>query len=52
MNFIKVIQRNVSKWTPIRRNELFNTYMRANPNIIMINSTGLRDLEILKTYTH
>ena len=50
INTIKVIQHNVLKWTFARRNELSNIYKRHNPEVILLNSTGVKENSIIKTF--
>ena len=50
MEQIKVIQQNIIKWTPKRWNELFNLYSKENPEVIILNATGITDEEIVKIY--
>ena len=52
INTIKVIQHNVLKWTFARRNELSNIYMRHNPEVILLNSTGVKENSIIKIFQY
>ena len=52
LSTIKIIQQNVLKWTFSRRNELRNHYMKMDPDIILLNSTGLRDSERIKIFNY
>ena len=47
MDKITVIQHNVAHWKPHRHN-LINTYRTLDPDIILINSHGLKEEESLK----
>ena len=49
---LKVIQHNVLKWTSRRKNELTNFYLREDPDIILMNSTGIPDNEKIKVFTY
>ena len=52
MEQIKIVQHNIVKWTYNRRNELYNIYAKENPDIIILNSTGIPDTERIKMYTY
>ena len=52
LSTIKIIQHNVLKWTFARRNELSNLYMTTDPDIILLNSTGLRDNNRIKIFNY
>ena len=52
LSTIKIIQHNVLKWTFARRNELTNLYMTTDPDIILVNSTGLRDDNRIKIFNY
>ena len=52
MEQVKLIQHNIIKWTMTRRNELMNIYRQYDPDIIMLNATGLKDTEKIKLYTY
>ena len=52
INTIKVIQHNVLKWTFARRNELSNIYMGHNPEVILLNSTGVKQDKIIKIFQY
>ena len=45
---LKVIQHNILKWSFQHRNELTNLYMQTNPNVILLNSTGIKESERIK----
>ena len=47
---IKIIQHNVLRWTFNRRNELSNYYIKEDPEIILLNSTGVRDDAKIKLF--
>ena len=47
MDTITILQHNVLQWTN-RKNNLTNTYLSLNPDIILINSHGLKDNENIK----
>ena len=48
MNRINIIQHNVLSWNFPRKNELCNYYLKMNPDVILLNSTGIRDDGTLK----
>ena len=52
INTIKVIQQNVLKWTFARWNELSNIYMRHNPEVILLNNTGVKENNIIKIFQY
>ena len=52
LSTMKIIQQNVLKWTFSRRNELTNYYMKMDPDIILLNSTGLRGSERIKIFNY
>ena len=49
---LKVIQQNVLKLTFQRRNELTNLYMQTNPDVILLNSTGIKENEKIKIFNY
>ena len=49
---IKIIQHNVLKWTFARRNELTNLYLKTDPEIILLNATGIRDNDRIKIFNY
>lgn len=49
MDKIKEIQHNVAYWKTHKHN-LTNTYLSIDPNIILINSRGLRKGPTTKTF--
>ena len=52
MNQITIIQHNVLKWSKVRANELTNIYYQYNPDILLLNATGLKQFEQLKIYQY
>ena len=52
VTILKVIQQNVLKWTFQHRNELTNLYMQTNPNMILLNSTGIKENERIKIFNY
>ena len=52
MEQILVIQHNVLKWTFSRRNELYNYYQKEDPDIILLNSTGVTNEQKIKIYNY
>ena len=49
---LKIIQQNVLKWTFQRRNELTNLYLQMNPDVILLNSTGVKENEKIKIFNY
>lgn len=49
---IKVIQHNVLKWTFARRTELANLYQQYDPDIILLNATGMKENETIKLFNY
>ena len=49
---IKIIQQNVLKWTFHRRNELSNLYLKMDPDVILLNETGMTDRESIKFFNY
>ena len=49
-NRIKIVQQNVLKWTFHRRNELSNLYLKMDPDVILLNETGMTDRERIKIF--
>ena len=49
---IKILQHNVIKWTYKRRNELYNCYIKENPDIIILNATGQTDQQPIKLFNY
>ena len=47
---LKIIQHNVLKFTAARSAELNNKYMESDPDVIMLNATGLPDEPRVKIY--
>ena len=52
LNNIKIIQHNVLKWTFQRRNELCNLYFAYDPDIILLNATGIKDEVPIKIFNY
>ena len=52
MESLKIIQHNVLAWTKMRANELYNTYVTYDPDVILINSTGRKQVEQIKIYQY
>lgn len=52
VNTLTILQHNVLAWTQERRQELSNTYLRLNPDIILINSTGITNDSLFKLFTY
>ena len=48
----KIVQHNVLKWTYNRRNELSNIYRQIDPDIILLNSTGINGNDRIKLYPY
>ena len=51
METITVIQHNVLTWNN-RKHKLYNTYVENYSDIIILNSTGVMDSEIIKMYNY
>ena len=51
MNKLIVVQHNVLHWAT-RKNELYNTYRQLDPDIILLNSHGVKDCDSLSLYTY
>lgn len=49
MDTITIIQHNVHTWKT-NKFLLTNTYLQNNPDIILLNSTGVKDTETIKIY--
>ena len=50
MDRLKIVFQNVLTWTFNRRNELTNYYLSLSPDVILLNSTGLRGNDRLKIF--
>ena len=48
----KIICHNVRAWTWDRRQELTNYYNKENADIVLLNSTGIRDPGRIKLFTY
>ena len=51
MEELKIVQHNVLKWTP-QRTELSNIYAQFNPDVILLNATGMKQDDRIKIYTY
>ena len=49
---IKIVKQNVLKWTFHRRNELSNLYLKMDPDVILLNETGITDRERIKIFNY
>ena len=49
LNQFKIIQHNVLNWQR-KKNELYNTYIREDPDIILINGHCSKNHEIIKMF--
>ena len=49
---ITVLQHNVLHWGGGRKIALANTYLQINPDIILLNSTGIPDTDVIKIYPY
>ena len=49
-NNTKIIQQNVLSWTMDRRNELTNYYYKEQPDLILLNSTCMRNEERIRIW--
>ena len=52
VNNIKIILHNVLKWTYRRKNELSNYYQQQDPDVILLNSTGIKADEKIKLFNY
>ena len=52
MNSLKIIQHNVMHWGYERRNELSNLYRETDPDIILLNSHGLKNENKIKIFQY
>ena len=52
LSTIKIIQHNVLKWTFNRRNELSNMYMKEDPEVLLLNSMGVKGDEVMKIFNY
>ena len=52
INRIKIVQQNVLRWTFHRRNELSNLYLKMDPDLILLNETGMTDRETIKIFNY
>ena len=48
---LTVVQHNVLCWST-RKNELYNTYRHLDPDVILINSHGVKEADSLTLYTY
>ena len=49
---LKIIQQNVVKWTPSRRNELSNYFQKEEADVILLNAIGLPNTERIKIFQY
>ena len=49
---LKIVFQNVLSWTVDRRNELSNYYNRTGADVIILNSTGIKDTENIKIFNY
>ena len=49
MDTVKIVQHNVAHWKPYRHH-LSNTYKEIDPDIILLNSHGVKQQDTLKVY--
>ena len=52
MEQLLIIQHNIIHWEFKRRNELYNIYMTFDPDIILLNSTGVTDCNKMKIFNY
>ena len=52
MEEITVLQHNVQAWTHQKKNLLSNLYIRMNPEVILLNSTGILGNEKIKIFNY
>lgn len=51
MELLKIIQHNVQHWAT-RKHSLTNIYMDLDPDIMLLNSTGIKNREIIKIFNY
>ena len=49
---IKIVQHNVQHWSRPRSIELGNYYRKENPDVILLNSTGMTDNDRIRIYNY
>ena len=49
---LKVVQHNVLHWAKARKCELANHYLELNPDIILLNSHGRGDNDLIKIFPY
>ena len=49
---VKILQHNVQHWSKERSIELGNYYRKENPEIILLNSTGVNDRNTIKIFNY
>ena len=52
LQYIKVLQHNVQHWSRARSIELGNFYRKENPEVILLNSTGMTDRDKITIYNY
>ena len=49
---VKILQHNVQYWSKKRSIELGNYYRKENPEIILLNATGVNDRNTIKIFNY
>ena len=52
LNRLKILQHNVLHWGGTRKISLANTYLTENPDIILLNGTGITDDNAIKIFPY
>ena len=52
LSTIRILQHNVLKWTYTRKNELSNLYLRIDPEVILLNATGMKEKDRIKLFNY
>ena len=52
LSTIRILQHNVLKWTYTRKNELSNFYLRIDPEVVLLNATGMKEKDRIKLFNY
>ena len=52
MDSLKIVQQNVQSWSDLKVQELSNLYFSLDPDIILINDTGIPDTKRIKLFSY
>ena len=52
LSTVRILQHNVLKWTYTRKNELSNLYLRIDPEVILLNATGMKEKDRIKLFNY